>query len=180
MMLLNRDSAIQSASGRFCTVYKSEKSDPLQLSGRRDIPSRHPTVQSIIRLDDEKFPSEPPLCREASNCSSLHQSGRFSSMSGRLSVFDQLWDFFLKQRYEKIVATIRTMWIPVRTRSSIRQVAHSKSRCSDAILHGPDPRAIYMEIACSWSTTVRTTGQHRPDAAQIGKEFQQNFGKPIA
>jgi hypothetical protein len=33
MMLLNRDSAIQNASRRFCTVYKSEKSDPLQLSG---------------------------------------------------------------------------------------------------------------------------------------------------
>jgi len=29
MMLLNRDSAIQSASRRFCTVYKSEKLDPL-------------------------------------------------------------------------------------------------------------------------------------------------------
>jgi hypothetical protein len=29
MMLLNRNSAIQSASRKFCTVYKSEKSDPL-------------------------------------------------------------------------------------------------------------------------------------------------------
>jgi hypothetical protein len=40
MMLLNRDSATQSASRRFCTVYKSKKSDPLQQSGRRDIPSK--------------------------------------------------------------------------------------------------------------------------------------------
>jgi hypothetical protein len=39
MMLLNRDSAIQSDSRRFYTVYKSEKLDPLQPSGRRDIPS---------------------------------------------------------------------------------------------------------------------------------------------
>jgi hypothetical protein len=40
------------------------------------------------------------------------------------------------------------MWIPVRTCSSIRQVAHSKSRRPDASLHGSDVRAIYMEIAC--------------------------------
>jgi len=59
MMLLNRDSAIQSASRRFCTIYKSEKSNPLQLSGRRDIPSGRPTVQSIVHPDDENFPSGP-------------------------------------------------------------------------------------------------------------------------
>jgi hypothetical protein len=59
MMLLNRDSAIQSASRRFCTIYKSEKSDPLQPSRRHDIPSRRPTVQSIICSDDENFPSGP-------------------------------------------------------------------------------------------------------------------------
>jgi hypothetical protein len=58
-MLFNRDSAIQSASRRFYTVYKSENSVPSQPSGRRDIPSRRPTVQSIIRLDNENFPSEP-------------------------------------------------------------------------------------------------------------------------
>jgi len=52
---LNRDSSIQSSSRRFCTVYKSVKSDPLQLSRRRDIPFGRPTVQSIIRPDDENF-----------------------------------------------------------------------------------------------------------------------------
>jgi len=51
MMLLNRDSAIQRSSRRFCTVYKSEKSNPLEPSGRRDIPSGCPTVQSIICPD---------------------------------------------------------------------------------------------------------------------------------
>jgi hypothetical protein len=51
--------AIQSASRRFCTVYKLEKSDPLQLSRRRDILFGRPTIQSIIRPDDENFPSEP-------------------------------------------------------------------------------------------------------------------------
>jgi len=59
MMPLNRDFSIKSASRRFCTVYKSEKSDPLQPFERRDIPSRRPTVQSIIRLDDGNFPSGP-------------------------------------------------------------------------------------------------------------------------
>jgi hypothetical protein len=48
------------------------------------------------------------------------------------------------------------MWIPIRTSSSIRQVAHSKFRHPDVSLHGPDERATYMEIACIWST-VRTT-----------------------
>jgi hypothetical protein len=37
-----------------------------------------------------------------------------------------------------------------------------------------------MEIAYSESATVGTTGQHCLDAAQIRKEFHQNFGKPIA
>jgi hypothetical protein len=44
----------------------------------------------------------------------------------------------------------------------------------------PDERSLNMEIACSESATVRTMGHRRSDAAQIKKEFQQNFGKPIA
>jgi hypothetical protein len=49
-------------------------------------------------------------------------------------VFYQLWDFFPKHRYGKIAATVWTMWIPVKTHSSIRQVAHSRP---DDDLHGP-------------------------------------------
>jgi len=86
----------------------------------------------------------------------MHPSGRFSSTSGHLSVFDQLGDFFPNHIYGKIIATVRTMWIPVRTRSSIRQVAHSKFRRLDNGLHGPDPQASYMEITCI-KFTVRTT-----------------------
>jgi hypothetical protein len=71
-------------------------------------------------------------------------------------VFDQLWDFFPKNRYGKIAATVRTMWIPVRTCPSIRQVSHSKFRRPDASFHGLDTLATYMEIACIKST-VRTT-----------------------
>jgi hypothetical protein len=65
----------------------------------------------------------------------------------------------------KTDATVRTMWIPVRTRSSIRQVAHSKFRLPDANLHGLDAQAIYKEIVCIEGVTVWTTGQ-------IRKEFQ--------
>jgi len=95
------------------------------------------------------FRLDLPLCREASNCSSLHPSERHS-------VFDQLWDFLPKHRYGKIVATVRAMWNPILTRSSIRKVSHSKSRHPGASLHGPDARASDMEIACIRST-VRTT-----------------------
>jgi hypothetical protein len=96
MMLFNRDSAIQSASRRFWTIYKSKNLVPCQPSGRRVIPSGCPTVQSIIRSDDENFPSGPSSCREASNCSSLNMSGCFSSTSRRLSIFDKLQGFFPK------------------------------------------------------------------------------------
>jgi hypothetical protein len=94
------------------------------------------------------FCSDLPLCQEASNYSSLHPSGHFNSTSGRHSLFNQLWDFFSKHIYGKIAATVWTMWIPVQTHSSIRQVSHSQFRRPDASLHGPDARATYMEIAC--------------------------------
>jgi hypothetical protein len=160
-----------------------KNSVPFQLSG-------HQTVQSIIHQD-------LPLCREASNCSSLHPSRHFSSTSGRHSVFNQLWDFLPKHSYGKIVATVRTTWIPIRTRSSIRQVSHTKSRRLDT-------RASDMEIACIRST-VRTTiplirthealvwkllaAEVRPSGQQgttiwtrlkSRKNFSEIFGKPIA
>jgi hypothetical protein len=132
------------------------KSDPLQPSGRRDIPSGRSTVQASFVRTTRTFRPDLPLCQEALNCSSLHPSGRFSSTSRRHSVFDQLWDFFPKHRYGKTTVTVRTMWIPVRTFSSIRQVTHAKFRRPDDDLHGPDAWATYMEIARIRST-VRTT-----------------------
>jgi hypothetical protein len=110
---------------------------------------------SSVRMK-RTFRPDLPLCQEASNCSSLHPSGCLSRAFGQHLVFDQLWDFFPKHRYRKITATVRTMWSPVQTRSSIRQVAHSKFRRPDTSLHGPDVRATYMEIECIRST-VRMT-----------------------
>jgi len=91
----------------------------------------HPDAQLSKALSVQTtrtFRPDLPLCQEASNYSSLHLSERFSSTSGRHSVFDQLWDFFPKHKYGKIDATAWTMSIPVRTRSSMKQVVHSKSR----------------------------------------------------
>jgi len=71
-------------------------------------------------------------------------------------MFDQLRDFFPKHRYGKFATTVRTMWNPAWTRSSIRQVSHSKSRRPDVSPLGLDARASNLEIACIRST-VRTT-----------------------
>jgi hypothetical protein len=89
-----------------------------------------------------------------------------------------------KHRYGKTVATVRTMWIPVRKHSFIRQVMHSKSKRPDVTLHGTDAQASYIEIACIRST-IRTANViyrnyvqlkcDRPDAAQFRKEFQRNL-----
>jgi len=145
-----------------------------------------------------------PLCREASICSNLHPSRHFSSTSGRHSVFDQLWDFLPKHSYGKIAATVRTTWIPVRTRSSIRHVSHLKSRRPDVSPLGPDALESDMEIACIRSTVwttiplVRTceallwkllATEVRPFGRQdstvrsqlkSGKNFSKIFGKLIA
>jgi hypothetical protein len=156
MMLFNRDSAIQSASRRFCIVYKSKKSDPYS---RPDDVIYHPDAQlskASSSRTTRTFRLDLPLCQEASNYSSLHLSERFSRTSGQHLVFDQLWDFFPKHRYGRIAATVRTMWNLVQTGSSIRQVSHSKSKRPDASQHGPDARASDIEIACIRST-VRTT-----------------------
>jgi hypothetical protein len=128
----------------------------------------HLSKASFVRTK-RTFRPDLPLCREALNCSSLHPSGLFSSTSRRHSVFDQLWDSLPKHRYRKIVATVRTTWIPVQTRSSIRQVSHSKSRSPDASVHGPDTRASDMEIACNRSIALTTLPLVRTHEALVWK-----------
>jgi hypothetical protein len=48
---------------------------------------------------------------------------------------------------------------------------HQINRPDDHSL-GSDARSLALEIVYSGSVTVRTTRHHRPDAAQIKKEFQ--------
>jgi hypothetical protein len=59
-----------------------------------------------------------------------------------------------RHSYGKTAETVRTMYDPVRTMSSIRQVVHTKLNRPDVSLHGPDDQASYMKIACT-SSTVR-------------------------
>jgi len=93
-----------------------------------------------------------------------------------------------RHNYGKMAATVRTMCDPVRTMSSIRQerayqvqpsgrqpswsrrssfiygsCVHQFNR-PDVSLQGPDTLSLIMVISCSRSATVRTLGQHRPDA----------------
>jgi hypothetical protein len=56
---------------------------------------------------------------------------------------------------------------------------HLINRPDDHYL-GLDARSLDMKIACSRSASVRMTRQHCSDTAQIKKEFQRNFGNPIA
>jgi hypothetical protein len=154
------------------------------------------STASLVRTT-RNFRPDLPLIQEASNYSTLHPSGRFSSTSGWPSVLDKFRDFFPRHSYGKIAATVWTMWIPVRTRSSIRQVSRSKSRRSDT-------RSSDMVIACIWSTVRMTITLVRKCEASIwkllaanvrppgrqgniiwtqlesGKNFSEIFGKPIA
>jgi hypothetical protein len=98
-----------------------------------------------------------------------------------------------RHSYGKTTATVRTMCDPVRTMSFIRQERAyqvqpsgrqpSRSRRSsfiygncvhqfnrpDVSLQGPDAPSHIMVISCSRSATVRTLGQHHPDAALVWK-----------
>jgi hypothetical protein len=164
MMLLNRDSAIQSASRRFYTIYKSEKFSSLPAvrttwytvwtpNCPKHNPSRWRELSVRTFLCVEKLPTVPAWIHPDVSAARPDDT---QCTSGRHSMFDQLRDFFPKHRYGKFAAAVRTMWNPVRMHSFIRQVSHSKSRHLDVSPLRPDTRASDMEIACIRST-VRTT-----------------------
>jgi hypothetical protein len=176
-------------SRRFCIDSMSEKLDPLYPFGRCDIPFGSSAVKASSVWTTRNFHPNLPLCPEASNCTRLHPSRHLNNTSGRLLVFDKSKDFFPKHRYGKTDATVRTMCVPVWTLSLIRQVVHTKFNRLDVILLGPDTQVLIwklcaaevqpsghqspwfgrsslnMEIACNRSATVRTLGQHCPDAS---------------
>jgi hypothetical protein len=98
-----------------------------------------------------------------------------------------------RHSYGKTAATVRTMCDPVRTMSSIRQERAYQVQpagrqpswsgrssfiygnyvhqfnCTNVSLQGPDAPSLIMVISCGQSVTVRTLGQHRPDAALLRK-----------
>jgi hypothetical protein len=144
------------------------------------------------------FHPDLPLCREASNCSSLHPLGRFSSPFGRLSMFDQALRFLSKTQIwedccnrpddvdSRLDALIHKASNAIQIQTSRRQsswferVSIRYGNCVHQINRpddhppGPDARSLYMKITCSGCATVRTTGHHRSDAAHFRKEFQRN------
>jgi len=173
MMLLNRDLAIQSSSRRFWTVYKPEKSNPLQPSGWHDILSGRPTVQSIIRPDEENFPSRP------SSVSRSFKLFQLASVRTTLSVRPamgflsktQIWEDRCNRPDDmdsrpdtlihkascafKIQMSGRQHYWSGRASYIYGNSVHQINRLDDHSL-GPDTRSLNMEIVCSWSATVRT------------------------
>jgi hypothetical protein len=106
---VNRDSAIQSDVRRFCLVRRNSSS----LSAVRTIEPSRPdaplsTVPSVrtmshpVQTRDRPASSVQTTCSfhpdpytvSRSFCSNLHPSGRFSSMSGCLSVLERFSDSF--------------------------------------------------------------------------------------
>jgi hypothetical protein len=168
-----RDSTIQSDVKRFCTTYKSE--DFGSLSTVRT--TCHP-VRTLI-------------------CPLFHPSRRCAVPSGRLdkpsiicpddvyfhtdtSQYSIKLKILSKFIHGKIDATVRTTWIPVRTRFSLRQESQFKfNRPESSLLSSgrtciwygncrfdfnrPDARMVNMEIVC-WRSTVQTTIPLGPDA----------------
>jgi hypothetical protein len=144
-----------------------------------------------------------PLCREASNCSSLHSPDvstarpddtQCSIAMGFLSK-TQIWENSCNRSDDvnshsdalihKVSWAFKIQTFGNQSSWSGRasyiygNCMHQINRPNDHSC-GPDARSLNMEIACSEGATVQTIGQHRQDAAQIWKEFQWNFGKPIA
>jgi hypothetical protein len=173
MMLLNRDSAIQSASRRFCTVYKSEKSNPLQPSGQHDIPSGRPTVQSIIRPNDENFPSGPFSVSRSFKLLQLAFIGTFQQHVGttlsvrpatRFPSKTQIWEDLCNRPDDvdfRLDVLIHKASIAFKIQTSGRQSSrsgrasiiygncvHLINRPDDHSL-GSDTQSPNMEIACS-------------------------------
>jgi len=173
MMLLNRDSAIQRSSRRFCTVYKSEKLDPLQLSGRHDILSGRPTVQSIICPDNENFPSGPSSVSRSFELFQLASVRTFqqhvrTTLSVRPAVGflskTQIWEDRCNRSDDvdsRPDVLIHKASIAFKIQTSGRQSSWSGHaiylygncvhliNCPDDHSLGPDTRSLDMEIACS-------------------------------
>jgi hypothetical protein len=145
--------------GRFCVNSNSEKSDPL-FSSRSPSTASGRSLVSNIRPDAHQ-------CPEVSNSSRLHPSGHLSNSSGCSSVFDKKSNFFLRQKYGKTAASVRT------TGQHLPDAILDKARCGKELQ--PSGRqgntvwtpVLIMKIMCSRSAIVRKLGQHHPGATLI-------------
>jgi len=188
-MLFNRDSTIQKCFRRFCTVCKSEKSIPYQPFRRRVIPSGRSSIHSSSRSDNVPY---YPDARHT-KASSVRTTWIFfrtllwiekllfqlasvwtTQQPVQTTLSDRASDFLSKSKFGKIAATVRTTWIPVRTRYSLRQVRNSNSTLQTLVCHGPDARSTDMEIACKRSTIRMAIPMVRTREALVRKLLAAN------
>jgi hypothetical protein len=101
-------------------------------SRRRAIPSGRPDRPSIIRPDDVDFRLDPLLYQEASVPACIHPD--ISAARPNASQYSTKLQIHSKFIYGKIDATVRTTWIPIRTRFSLRQESQFKFNHPDASL----------------------------------------------
>jgi hypothetical protein len=147
-MLFNKDSTIQKCFGRICIAYKSEDFRfPVSRPDGRAIPSRRSSVHCSIRPDDVPYRPDArqikhhpsgrrgflsgPFTVSRSFCSSLHPSSAARPDALQYSI---KLPILSKIIYGKIAATVRMMWISVRTRFSLRQESQFKFNRPDASL----------------------------------------------
>jgi hypothetical protein len=110
----------------------------------------HLSKASSVRTT-RTFRPDRPLCQEDSNCSSLHPSGRFNSMSKRLLVFNKLQKISKTQLWEDYCN--RSDFVDSRPDVRIHKASIAfKSRHPNNGPHGSDTRASDMEITCIRST----------------------------
>jgi hypothetical protein len=123
---------------------------------------------SIIHPDYVVFRPDPPLYREASVSACIRPDD--SAACPDAFQYSNKLQILSKIKYGKIAATVRTMWIPVRTRFSLRQESQFKFNRLDVCQDGPDACSTDMEIADSTST-VRTPAYHGLDAYAADMEI---------
>jgi hypothetical protein len=85
---------------------------------------RSPDRPSINHPDDVDFRPDPPLYSEASVPACIHLD--ISAARPDASQYSIKLQILSKCKYGKIAATVRMTWIPVRTRSFIRQESQFK------------------------------------------------------
>jgi len=111
-------------SGRSCHPIQTLICPLFHHSRQRAIPSRLPDRPSIIRPDDVDFRLDPLLYREASVPACI----RADVLAARpdTSQYSTKLQILSKFIYGKIDAIVRTTWVPVRTRFSLRQKSQFK------------------------------------------------------
>jgi len=119
-------------SGRWCHPIRTLICPLLHPSGRRAIPFERPDRPCIIRPDDIDFGLDPTLYQEAfiPVCIRPDVSAARPNASKYLTKLQILSKFI----YGKIDAIVRTTWIPVRMRFSIRQELQFEFNRPDASL----------------------------------------------